>query len=202
MIRTCLFDLGNVLVDFSHERMCRQIAAVCRAQAEDIRTLLFDSGLEADFERGRISEQEVHSRIVATFGGPIDFAELMEAGADIFEPPRPAMSQLIGSLKSAGARLVLLSNTNTAHFGRLRNHLGLLDAFDAFVLSCEVGAIKPEAAIYAAAEDVAGCTPAECLYIDDLAANVEAGRRHGFDAELFTTVEDLVPRMRRRGIAV
>ena len=49
MIRTFLFDMGNVLVHFSHEKMCAQMGALCEKSAEEVRDVLFESGMQADF---------------------------------------------------------------------------------------------------------------------------------------------------------
>ena len=50
MIRTLLFDLGNVLLHFSHQRLCAQMGELCGKPAEAIRRLLFDTTLQRDFE--------------------------------------------------------------------------------------------------------------------------------------------------------
>ena len=42
MIRTCLFDMGNVLLHFCHERMCAQIGGLCGRTAAEVRALLID----------------------------------------------------------------------------------------------------------------------------------------------------------------
>ena len=50
MLRTIMFDLGNVLLYFSHERMFEQMGALCGKPAEETRELMLDSLL--DFEIG------------------------------------------------------------------------------------------------------------------------------------------------------
>ena len=69
-------------------------------------------------------------------------------------------------------------------------------------LSCGVGAIKPEPAIFQAALNQIGCRPAECFYTDDIAQYVEAGRQHGLSAEVFTDVSNLRQHLAERGVSV
>ncbi len=76
----------------------------------------------------------------------------------------------------------------------------MLRQFHDYVLSYQVGAAKPEAKIYREAIARAQCSPEECLFIDDLAVNVEAAREHGMDAVQFLTAEQLDRELRARGL--
>ncbi len=76
----------------------------------------------------------------------------------------------------------------------------MLQRFDACVLSYQVGAVKPEKAIFRAALDAIGCLPAECFYTDDVVQYVEAGRAFGLLAEVFTGVPSLVRKLQGLGV--
>jgi putative hydrolase of the HAD superfamily len=52
--------------------------------------------------------------------------------------------------------------------------------FDAVVISAEVGMRKPEPRIYLHALGLLGLEPAECVFIDDINANVTAAEELGF----------------------
>lgn len=201
VIRTCLFDLGNVLVHFSHDRMCQQMGALCDRSATEIRRLLIESGLQDEFERGRVSESEFHQRFEQQVGETVDFDALRQAGADIFWLNEP-MPSILDALKAAGVRLVLLSNTSVTHFEFVRQTFDVLDRFDEFVLSYRVGALKPDPVIFEAAIKTAGCDPEECFYTDDVAEYVEHARTLGLQAEQFTDAETLSLHLQSRGISV
>ncbi len=199
MIRTCLFDMGNVLVRFSHERMCAQIAALCRCESLRIRELFFDDGMLIEFESGRVTEDQMRQRCEEIAGFPLDAAAWRHAKSDIFEL-NEGMPELLRELKAGGRRLVLLSNTSIAHFEFVRERFDVLDAFDAFVVSYEAGAVKPEPAIFQTALDVIQCAPQECFYTDDIPEYVAIGRENGLDAEVFTGVSSLLAQLGQRGI--
>ena len=201
MIRCLLCDLGNVLVHFSHERMCRQVADVCRCDQVAIRELLFESGLQLELECGRITEDDVHLELQKAVRRPVDFDDLVRAGSDIFTLNEP-MVDVLDALKDSGCRLVLLSNTSVPHIEWVRDHWNVLERFDECVLSCEVGAVKPEPAIYRAAVERIECAAAECLYVDDIAEYVEAGRGHGLDAVVFTDTRSLIGVLAARGLQI
>ena len=201
MIRTCLFDMGNVLVFFSHDRMCEQLGQLCDRSTEEVRHLLLDSGVQWNYERGRLSPAQFHEWFQETTRRKIPFDDLTRAASDIFwlnEPIVPVLDQL----KAQGLRLVLLSNTCITHFEWVRDHYDVLQRFDACVTSCGVGAIKPEPAIYEAALREIGCDPGECFYTDDIPKYVTAGRQHGLLAEVFTDVPALLGHLGKHGVAV
>ncbi|MCX7422759.1 MAG: HAD family phosphatase [Planctomycetia bacterium] len=201
MIRTCLFDMGNVLVFFSHDRMCQQLGQLCGLTGPEMRHLLIDSGVQWDYERGRLNTVQFQDWFQTATGCQITLPELNRAGADIFwlnEPIVPVLDRL----KELGIRLVLLSNTCQTHFDWIWKHFDVLQRFDAHVTSCAVRAVKPEPEIYHAVLDQIGCPVKECFYTDDISQYVEAGRSHGFSAEVFTDVPNLIQHLHERGIDI
>ncbi|WP_369943586.1 HAD-IA family hydrolase [Xanthomonas medicagonis] len=86
--------------------------------------------------------------------------------------------------------VVLLSNA-TSRLQHDLEALGIADAFDAVVNSSEVGAIKPEPAIFAHALAQLGVAADAALFVDDAAINVEAARALGLRAERYVDAEAL-----------
>jgi HAD superfamily hydrolase (TIGR01509 family) len=74
------------------------------------------------------------------------------------------------ALRERGVRTVAVSNVGFDLRPVLAG-LGLLDLLDAVVLSYEVGAIKPEPAIFATACAAVGAAPAEALMVGDHAGD-------------------------------
>jgi putative hydrolase of the HAD superfamily len=198
-VRTLLFDLGNVLIDFSHDMMCSQIAAVCGVADVQIRRLLLDQGLQLRFERGELSEAEFHQAVERAVNRRVDLLALRRAGADIFRL-NEAIIPLLDHWKQNGQRLVLLSNTCVTHYDWVRLQYDVLNRFDDCVLSFQVGATKPEEAIFQSALRTIGCAPQECFYTDDVAAYVERGRAMGLQAEVYNDVPTLVRQLEQRGV--
>ncbi len=199
MIRTFLFDMGNVLTRFSHDTMCLQIGQLCGLTGEATRQLLIDSGLQWEFERGRISEEAFRSQLSGLVGHPLNLDELRRASSDIFDPIIE-MQPILHGLKGQGYRLVLLSNTTVTHFNWIKTRFDFLKPFDHFVVSYEAGAMKPDPPIYEAALANIHCDPQEAFYTDDIPEYVAKGREYGFQAEVFTGPEELLRQLAERGI--
>ena len=107
--------------------------------------------------------------------------------------------QLIQSLANT-ADLWVISNTNNLHFEFLASRYPFLGCFKGYVLSHQVGALKPDARIFNAALERAGVEPREALFVDDQAANVAAARKLGIDAFQFAGPEQFVNELRQRNL--
>jgi putative hydrolase of the HAD superfamily len=200
-LKTILFDMGNVLVFFCHERMCRQIGELCGRTSDEIRKHLLESELQWEFERGLISEDVFQLQLETLLGHRLIAEELHEAAGNIFEL-NETIVPVLDALKSQGLRLVLLSNTCLTHVKFIRQKWDVLDRFDQLVVSYETGAIKPEPGIYEAALQAIQCAPEECLYFDDIPAYVDKGRSLGLRAEVFTTTDQALEHLRQHGIPI
>lgn len=198
-LKTILFDLGNVLLDFSHERMCEQIAAIFDVSTEVVREALFGNRYLQQFDRGMVSEDEVHEYLEAQFSRRCEPDQLRRAVGDIFTL-NTEMLEIVQLLKRQNFRLVILSNTCVTHIEWIRTHHPLLDLFDDLVLSYEVGACKPEAAIFAAALKTIQCAPEDCFYTDDILNYVETARHHGLQAEQFSGAQAFRQQLATRGV--
>jgi putative hydrolase of the HAD superfamily len=198
-ITTIVFDFGNVLGFFSHRKAAEQLAKFSPLSVDDILKRYLDPKLEDDFETGRMSLEEFRVLVRQRCRVTCSDAQLDLAIADMFTP-NDEVCALVPALKPR-YRLVLLSNTNELHALHFRRQFAdTLGHFDALVLSHEVGLRKPCADIYAHCHTIAGSTPRQCLFIDDLPANVEAARGCGWQAIVYHRGLDLRREFLRLGI--
>ncbi len=87
-----------------------------------------------------------------------------------------AMRELMRALRQAGVRTALLSNS-WGGTGYPRDIFP--EMFDVVVISAEVGMRKPEEEIFRHAAALLGLEPEECVFIDDIQANVLAAEAVG-----------------------
>jgi glucose-1-phosphatase len=194
------FDLGKVLVDFSVERMLRQVGAVAGIEPEAVRAAVFGDGLMRQHETGRLSSREFYEAFCAATGTRPDYDALAAAAAEIFTLNLPVLP-LAAHLRQAGHRLGILSNTCETHWEYCRRQYRIVaEGFSVHALSYRIGAMKPEAAMFHAAAELAGCRPEEIFFVDDLAEHVVGARAVGFDAAQFTSAAALVAELRGRKI--
>jgi len=130
-------------------------------------------------ERGECTNEEFEAALAAELthadGSPVVpdglLARMFAAG--IVEN---AMLDLIRALRQAGLRTALLSNSwGNDDYPR---HL-FPELFDVVVISAEVGMRKPEERIFRHTAELLGLEPDECVFIDDVAANIAAAEAIG-----------------------
>jgi glucose-1-phosphatase len=194
------FDLGKVLVDFSVEQMLQQMADVAGMAPERMRDAIFAGHLLHDHETGRLSSRQFHEAFCAVTGTRPDFDRLIAAAAEIFTLNLPVVP-IVAQLQQAGYPLGILSNTCETHWEYCFRHYGIVSkAFSVYALSYKIGAVKPDAAIFHAAAELAGYRPEEIFFVDDIAGHVAGARAVEFDAVQFTSAEALGNDLRQRGI--
>ena len=87
-------------------------------------------------------------------------------------------------------RTAVLSNADHTLRARFESAAGILDLFDDFVCSADVGMAKPDPRIYALSAQRLGLPPEECAFIDDLDRNIEAARAAGMHGVHFRLDQD------------
>ena len=199
MIKTILFDLGNVIIPVDFRRCHEALARVCPHPPESVPRLIGSTGLPRRFEQGEISAEDFVAETCRLLDMQISYEEFWDVWTRSFLPETLIPESLFEGLKR-NQRLLLLSNTNCIHFEMAQRRYPLLRHFDEYVLSYEVGVMKPAPEIYHKAIARAGCHAEECLFIDDLAENVEAARKEGMEATQFHSLGQLQDDLRGRGL--
>jgi glucose-1-phosphatase len=205
------FDLGNVLLSFSHAEMCEQMAAVAGVSAEVVRDALFGDddakSTQWRYEAGQLSTDEYFTYLCNRIGTCPDRRRLELAACDIFAPIEPMMP-VVRQLAAAGNRLGILSNTNPLQWnfitdGRFRELSAIGQPGSPFqfaVLSYEAGSMKPDRKIYDVAIERAGSPAKDIFFADDREDNIAGALAAGIDAVLFADTEQLTRELQRRNV--
>lgn len=197
MIKTLIFDIGNVLLFFSHEKMFQQIATISNLEAAQIQQELLTLGTL--YEEGKITTEELYKHFSTLAKKPFSQEDFIYALTDIFQPNR-TLFPYIEELQNRGIRLLLLSNICDAHYRHIVERYEVFKHFDYPILSYEVKARKPHEAIFKAALAAAHCQPEECFYTDDIEEFVTAARRLGIRAHPYTNPPAFLENLKQEGL--
>lgn len=175
-----VFDLGKVLVDFDYSIAARRIAARSTLAPAAVQDFIDHSPLLFRYETGLLDQRGFFEEVRRETGFAGDLAEFAQFFADIFTEI-PPMVALQARLRGRGVPTFIFSNTNDLAIGHIRRNFPFFGGFDAYVLSYEHGAMKPEAKLYEVVERVTGRRGGQILYLDDRPENAEAGRARGWE---------------------
>ncbi len=198
MIRSIVFDMGNVLIHWRPAFFIEQEGV----PAEDRPLLLrevFGSVEWIQLDRGTVSPEEgiasMCRRLPPRLRGPA--RELTLGWWKRCLLPVEGMAELIRELKGLGYGIYLLSNAKAdlpLYFDRIPGS----ECFDGRIVSADWKLLKPQPEIYETLLREFRLKPEECFFIDDLSINIEGARQAGLDGAVF--FGDL-PRLRRELIA-
>jgi len=183
-----IFDLGKVLVDFDYSIAAQKIAARSTKQVPDLQHFLGSSPVLARFESGLLTREQFFAEMQQITGFTSDIKEFVSDFADIFVPIA-AMIGLHEEVRQRGFQTYIFSNTNDIAIKHIRQEFPFFKHFDGYILSYEVGSMKPQPKIYEAMEKMSGKRGADLIYIDDRPENIETGNARGWRTILHETSE-------------
>ncbi len=188
MIKTVVFDLGKVLLDFDYSIVARRLGERGRMARDEISKFIDHSPLLFRLERGEMTPEQFHREVADATGFEGGYADFTQVFAEIFAPIDP-MIELHALLRKQGLPTFIFSNTNDIAVKYIRRSFPFFSNFDGYVLSYEHGVMKPDAGLYEVVERETGRRGGEILYIDDRPENVAAGATRGWQVIMQETPE-------------
>ena len=198
--RILVFDVGGVLIDWDPRHLYRKLfpgnesamehflANVCTHQWNRCQ----DAGRSfAEGARLLKLQHPEKAELIDAYGTRFD--EMMPG-------PIPGTVEIFAELRKRGTPLYGLSNFSAETFPPTLERFEFLHWFHGIVISGEVGVIKPDPRIYEILLARFAIDPHRAVYIDDVAANVEASRPFGIHGIHFTTPKALREELVRLGL--
>jgi epoxide hydrolase-like predicted phosphatase len=150
-------------------------------------------------ERGEMAEVDFLDRLgyglEPLLGHRPELHRFREIYFKALHPNRP-MIELMRELKATGKRMAMLTNNVKEWEPMWRSMLPVDEIFELVVDSGFVGCRKPEPQIYELTLQRLGLPAEACLFIDDLAHNVDGAREAGMTAVHFQDNEQAIAEIR------
>ncbi len=189
-IEAILFDLGDVACRFRPERRLAALTAASALPAAAIRAIVWESGFDADCDRGRYSAAEIHAHLRARIGLRLDYPAFCDAWALAWEPDA-AVLRLVDEL-APGVRAALLSDNGPVLLEALPTGFPeVMRRFDPLLFSCHLDRLKAAPGVFARALAALGLPADRVLHVDDSPRNVAAARAAGLHGLHFTWANQL-----------
>lgn len=192
-MKNIFFDFGRTIVEHPEDGAGLKIVKSCGveddADAALIRDTLFSIGKYAQFlDEGSMTREEYKENLRRDLPECLHEAALKAADYHIgMLPMIEGMDELLHKLKNDGFKLYITSNMDEYHAKQMRT-LELAKYFDGMIFSAEIKIGKPHKDFFLEACRQFGVKPTDCLFIDDLEANVVAARELGIEGLVFKGV--------------
>ena len=197
-IRTIVFDLGGVLIDYDREACVKKFLELGFDNAYELIGPYSTAGCLLKLESGLISRNEFYDELKQSAPQPITIEQIDEAMYSFMLDIPEYKLDMLTDLRKQGYTLFMLSNTNPQHretiLRRFSEQIGgdmnalFEQAFYSDLLRC----VKPNREIYEKVEKLAGLVPAETLFIDDKEENVAAARECGWRAHRLDPAKETI----------
>lgn len=189
-IRTVVFDLGGVLIDWNPRYLYRQLfddeermewflANICTSEWNAMQDAgrSFDAATQELIELHPEHEEDIrayYARWDEMLAGPIEGAV-----------------EILREIRDSPYRLYALTNWSAEAFPVARQRYDFLEWFEGIVVSGEIGMIKPDPEIFEHLAQAFDLEPRESVFIDDAPVNVDTAREAGYHAIRFEDPDQL-----------
>lgn len=188
---TVVFDVGGVLIDWNPRYLFRKIFDD-EVVMEDFLACVCTPEWNHRQDEGRSFEAAV-DELTQRFPDHADLIQIYHRRWDeMVTGALEGTVEVLARLRERGVPLYALTNFSTEKFPLMRERFGFFDWFDGIVVSGAVGIAKPDPRIYAHLFLACDLRPGDCLFIDDMPANVAAAKAAGMQAIQFTTSAALI----------
>lgn len=197
--RALLWDVGNVIVGWSPRRLYEKLfeePAACDRFLSSVCTL--DWHIEHD--RG-VSFADNAAALIARH--PEHEAHIRAWGDRFLEMVGPVIGETEAAMHALSARGVSqygLTNMPSEAWPAVQTLSPAFALLADTIVSGDEGLVKPDPAIYAVVLARTGLEPADLLFVDDSAANIEAARAIGFHVHRFDDPGTLWPALIGHGL--
>ena len=208
LIMNIVFDFGNVLFEWNPLRLIGQhFAQASRSPANSaaLADTLINHQDWLDFDLGLLDAATVAERGAARLS--LDraqlhaFVERIPHVLPTIDPTIALFNQLADEASGSGAhRLVYLSNMPAPYARVLEARCPWIARFEGGIFSGRVNLAKPDAAIYALAEQELNLSPCETLFLDDSPRNIDVARARGWAAEIISSPQSAHDALVKHGV--
>jgi 2-haloacid dehalogenase len=198
-VTTIIFDFGAVLVDWNPHRMLDKYFGSVEKADWFIRNVC-TSEWNTEMDGGKPFAQGIAERSAIYPEYAADIQAYYDRWIEMIGGEIPGMREVVAELKAKGYKLYGLTNWSAETFCLVRDEYPVFGLLDGMLVSGEEHLLKPSPEIFQRLVDRFGLNPAECLFIDDNAANVEGSIAFGIPATRFFGVDSLRADLRERGI--
>lgn len=181
-IKNIVFDIGNVLVKWAPFDVIKSVFP--DSDPEGFFKAMYPVWI--DLNLGKVSELEAIELYHQQLKFPKDKLVQLMYAFKTGQTPIPGSLELLEELSCLeGIELYSITDNIRELIAYHRANSNFLDKFKGVVVSADIAVLKPNAAIYNNLLTSYNLIPGECVFIDDLAINVDGARKVGMRAFQF-----------------
>lgn len=186
-IKALVWDMEGVLMLTDENDISLTVAKTLNAPYEKVREIYF-SDTNDKVDLGEITMDQFNEYVLDTLQISRDKKHLLE---EVFNEKVYIDEDLLKQIVEMGReyKIGLLSNYSNDLRPKIEKEWVIGSVFDEIIISCEVGMVKPDPAIFTLMLDRLGVKADETVFIDDRIKNIDGAKKMGFHTVFFTNKE-------------
>lgn len=184
-IKNIIFDFGGVVLDIDPQLTIDEFVKLGFKDLDKLSTPEFTEEIFGKFERGILTPEVFRTKLKSFLNIDVTDQQFDYAwNSLIYDIPRERI-KVIEQVKK-NYQIILLSNSNEIHYDLFVRDLQLRfgyrefdDLFHKAYFSFDLHLLKPNPEVYEFVINQHGLIPAETLFLDDKAENIEAAKKLG-----------------------
>lgn len=190
MIKTIIFDIGNVLVDFRWRKMYEEVFGLEGTELERFADATVRHQAWVDLDQGIITTEQAKEAYAEEVPEYREYIDRIYQEMDKMLVQFDYAVSWIQELKERGYRIYILSNWSQPAYDACKDTaLSFLPLVDGVVFSYKELVIKPDKEIYDIICSRYDINPEEAVFLDDTEKNIVAAREFGLHGIHFKSYE-------------
>ena len=180
MYKNILFDMGNVIMDFSPDYILSMYTKNVKL-INFLKYKILYTKAWARSDKGELTEEGIYQETVKGLDEKYhSLAKEVIYSWYKYKTESTELYELIKELKDKGYKLFLCSNAADS-FHKYEDSVEAFKLLDAKIVSADIKAVKPDREFFDYVLKTYDLKAEECFFIDDLAANVKGAYECGID---------------------
>lgn len=200
-LTTVVFDLGNVLLRWDPKVLYGRLLPDPAIRDRFLAEICTDAW-NREFDRGRSFAEGIAERIARHPEWEAEIRAWNDHWHEMMPGPIDGSMAILEKLAAAGVPLYAITNFSTEKYAETIERFPVLKTFRDTVVSAHERLLKPDPAIYRVLLERNHLDPATCLFVDDIAENVEGARAVGMKAVRFTSPRALAADLAAHGFDI
>lgn len=194
-IKAIILDLEGVIMITKENDLSMMIAKKLDAPYEKVYEIFYGE-MNDRIDLGEITQGEFNAYVVDALQISKDKITLLDQAIneDLFIDT--VFMEKIAGLRGR-YKIGLLSNYSDDLRGMIEHKWKISGAFDEIIISCEVGLLKPDPAIFNLMLDRLGTRAEEAVFVDDRMRNIEGAKKVGMQTVFYETREQALGELER-----
>ena len=186
-IKAIILDLEGVLLKTKDENLYISVANALNAPYEKVYEIFFGE-LNDRIDLGQATQDEFDAYVIETLQMPKEKIKILKKVINEDSFIDDVLMVRIKELHK-DHKIGLLSNYSDDLWLKIEHEWKISDVFDEIVISCEVGVIKPDPAIFNLILERLGVKADEAVFVDDRMRNIEGAKKVGLQTVFYENRE-------------